>query len=881
MGIILAYDCGIDDVVSFRYTLNGKEGYGEGSLVFRNFDGSDNYPRNTEFTLNLNSGKTLSLTSLGGGYAYGGETGKSSSTYFGDAILATLKKSPRKGYSYATLTPREKKEYTDKMQRLAPEFDMLIKEGNVLGHNGWTAKDIAEDLGRKVGIKISWNVPNYWVDSFTAPPGTPIFSAIISLSSVFRPVVKLEGNTFHILDANAQIRDFTEPMLVGDSNVVRVENEGVGIKSDTRFTLKGGTGGFNADMWRGKTYTQDVSMWGELWDRQRPTSPLIQNKLKRISFQGELVVYENTQETQAYDTREVIPGRTDLKSSCLEIDTYEARRRNVKGEIDVKLYSKQVMYDMTPNIRGSRNPNDIERGERIEQVEEVNVYSHLDPNYEAPVLQEQHKVKSMLSYNIAQDGITRRIPGVEKYTRFVVREFVSPIEYEFLKCVYDDFGVLTKQIRGKLAAVCSNGVCTHWDKGKRVCSLWAGTYDPSDIKVDDYIISWDSSAEKWRLDATFDFNNCIPPRGGSPGVQSDAVCVHWHKEKKICTLDPRIAGSAHTDSDGNIDWDRYCSGHNGKWAPKLSDAKGAFDPLLGRIQPNKNFKVAEQGCRFYTLGNREDCPYRSITWKELSSINKQDEITPGTIIQHFAYPYDLYGSYGNITLLSFIDIRPESLMSIRNLVELEVQGYEQIDSDTYRHVTYTRRVSEGDVKVQIEENNIPSSDAPRGGVAMPRLDVVRTEYNAPNWSIRDDGSSYSVNIYDDLGNIMDEPAMSDQAPNVISWGDIRRIGRHLYERQAKSKYTINIDVAGLVHAFDVGDYFQAKSYIDPSTKEEREGPSGYLTGQTITKDGQRGVMAVLTLETYDGTVIFPKSDESVYKNLDDDGVRYLGGGIFG
>lgn len=888
MTVILAKDCNIAKVNEYSYLIDGKAPFGSGSIVFSDIYGKYNlYPKYTNMTLTLDSGQQISIATYNQKLNYNRKSGAGYSIEFYDDIVKALKKTSRTGYTYLTATEKEIRALEKNMKDADPDFQFFVKEGNMAHLNGWTAKDIATDLGAKAGFLMNWAVPNYYVDTFNVDPSTPLIEGIRSLCSMFNPIMRV-GATYvksdngwyptgnyilNIIDPLSITKDFTNQIyLDGTSNVER-QIVGRGIETGTRFTLTGGLGVFNPAMYRGSTWTQDVYLYGELsWLDLPPMSALIWELAKKCAFKGNIKIYTNTQSEMVRDETASI----EMKSICNEIDSVEVYATDAKGNPHARLYAQQRIYEVTPEMQRGITSDAKPRGVLSKVTEEFSVYEALDYMFYAPRELERHVVVSGMAYNINQQGIDTFYETSqsqkEMYSKEVTREFVTPLEYDFIKMEYDEDDVLKYQIKGRLAATCSSNVCHWWND--RCCSLYAGTYNPDNIKVKAVKSYFDGTKDIYVSD--FDFNNCLPTVGGRAGMQTEAVCVHFNKAKRVCMLDPKITGSIDQE-----DWKRACDG-SGTWAPTYDNIKGEYDETVGAFVRNPDYKPPEGGCKYYTLGNRDDCPYRSVKYKELSKIGDEEEISLTSVVNRFQFPNDLT-KYSNISMLSMISSDQDVYMSMKNMVELDVQKYRQVDKDTYMLTHYNRRLVDNNLVVEMEQSLKPSGDSPPKIIQLAK-DVIRTEYNAPNWSVRNADESYKTNIYtQNLTRMMNEPAVGVSVSNIISWEDAQRIKKHIYTQIASEKSNSIVSINGLSYRFEMGQYVSVPGYSQVEGGQERNFPAftGNILSQAIGKSGKSGGSMTLTIETVDMNITYPTCREEIASNETGNEIRTISGGMYG
>jgi hypothetical protein len=164
--------------------------------------------------------------------------------------LLTLK-SPKKTQKFITVSEQELYEFNRDYPHGADylDFAFRMKKGDDYGVGGWRCHEIIRFLAKKMGLSDAIvGTPDYWVKEFSVDPGTPYFSAILSLVQVFSPIVFVIDSVLFIADGGSHQKNLmpTQTQYV-PQDIVSVSQEIVRHDKVSQFRVEGQLGAFNPD----------------------------------------------------------------------------------------------------------------------------------------------------------------------------------------------------------------------------------------------------------------------------------------------------------------------------------------------------------------------------------------------------------------------------------------------------------------------------------------------------------------------------------------------------------------------------------------------------------------------------------------------------------
>lgn len=169
----------------------------------------------------------------------------------GMADVARLARyAPQKTLMYMSMSEDEKLSF-DHMNRFTYDhldYVPLIRVGDRYGRKAWYANDVIRDLVSRIpGLDCTVNTYNYMVRQVVAGSDRSYIDTVLSLVSMFEPIVYIDGGTLYILQ---------EPLRAGSVRFGGITGVRYSMmySPDTRvkkIVVEGGLGPFREDRYRG------------------------------------------------------------------------------------------------------------------------------------------------------------------------------------------------------------------------------------------------------------------------------------------------------------------------------------------------------------------------------------------------------------------------------------------------------------------------------------------------------------------------------------------------------------------------------------------------------------------------------------------------------
>lgn len=163
--------------------------------------------------------------------------------------LDTLK-SPKKTQKYITMSAQELYEFNRDYPKGSNylDFNFKRKQGDNYGVGGWTCHQIITELASKIGYTVVIGTPDYSVKEFSVPSSTSYFAAILSLLSVFQPIIYLINGILIIVDGGVFQNNITGVQTAfTPQNVIDVDESIVKHDKISQLRVEGQMGKFNAN----------------------------------------------------------------------------------------------------------------------------------------------------------------------------------------------------------------------------------------------------------------------------------------------------------------------------------------------------------------------------------------------------------------------------------------------------------------------------------------------------------------------------------------------------------------------------------------------------------------------------------------------------------
>ena len=124
------------------------------------------------------------------------------------------------------------------------DFVPLIKKCDPrTGIGGWNSGDVIADLMQRAGLAIVCNVYSYWVKQVQASNTSSYFETVLSLVSMFRPLIHSDEERIYIIER-------PQPSVsVGMTGIARmIQNETYNLESKAKyFSVRGGYGAWRRE----------------------------------------------------------------------------------------------------------------------------------------------------------------------------------------------------------------------------------------------------------------------------------------------------------------------------------------------------------------------------------------------------------------------------------------------------------------------------------------------------------------------------------------------------------------------------------------------------------------------------------------------------------
>lgn len=257
----MAYDCGVPKCIAYQFTANERELAPELVLTLEYDTVPEDYKPEDVIDFSLMAGDTprqYRVMSVPNVYNY--SSGGTQTLRCQDNISALMLKSPLKSLCYMSMNEpvyndwvrdlKEKALWLDYEPMVFPMYSWV----DWFGRGGWKASDIVGDLANRMGIKVHYGIPDFWVANFMCPHTQSYFRSLLGLVAVFNPIYRMIGDTLHIIDRN--MAQAGTVVIDNDLAFEVTQTDDIGQRPQ-RFVLKAGHGPFNMDYHKGPTVPQN------------------------------------------------------------------------------------------------------------------------------------------------------------------------------------------------------------------------------------------------------------------------------------------------------------------------------------------------------------------------------------------------------------------------------------------------------------------------------------------------------------------------------------------------------------------------------------------------------------------------------------------------
>jgi len=235
-------------------------------------------------------------------------------------IAQLSKQAPKKAMHFMSMTEDEKAEFDFACNYNYSSLDYIpyIKICDPqTGRGGWRSGDIISILASKCSFTVQCNCYSYWVKQVIASPSQSYLSTILSLVSMFNPIIYSQGGVIFILDkprSSGGDIDLSKIEMVTHREVINRDAEVTQIK------VQGGQGIWRHNKFKG--YIQDIR------DATLTTTNTSQSNVINIcKFEGtrEIVKHEAGKKPKTTTEKVEITVRSLFPEKMNIIDTIEEK----------------------------------------------------------------------------------------------------------------------------------------------------------------------------------------------------------------------------------------------------------------------------------------------------------------------------------------------------------------------------------------------------------------------------------------------------------------------------------------------------------------------------------------------------------------------------
>jgi len=246
-----------------------------------------------------------------------------------------LRKAPGKEIQYRTMTEKEWLQYQIDMEYADPDFVLRRRMGDSLGRDGWTLKEIVEDIAAAGGFSVKYGVLDHDVKSFTVSPESSYISAIIQAVKKFDPIIYSREGVLFILERD---RQSSGGSTQGKRPRYNVRTEHGDIGDDAAIRIAGGIGEFRPDKYRGDTFTNSVTP-GQIGSK-------LPNGVRSNDIDLALRKFYNGGVTGGVDCESTTTYNND---SDIKEENYTVWLLDVTGRKQVNILSQTIYYKWEDN----------------------------------------------------------------------------------------------------------------------------------------------------------------------------------------------------------------------------------------------------------------------------------------------------------------------------------------------------------------------------------------------------------------------------------------------------------------------------------------------------------------------------------------------------